>query len=298
MRKIITLLLLLTLFTGCSSPDSVVLNQKEADGLEKEELKTSKTESVSFTSKALGKEMRMKVYLPKGYSESKKFPVLYLMHGMKDNENTIDPFAWAADRLIDEGKIQPLVIVAPFTENSFGSNTGKELSLYPVPDMGVSLNGGMYEDYIYQDVIQYVKKHFSVISAKEGQYIGGISMGGYAALHIAFKHPESFSKVGGHSPALWFEGGPRDWLYADEQVMKENDPIYLAAHSDLKDLQIYLDCGDKDTYGFQDSTKSFYELLQKHNRKAEFHLNSGYHDMSYWGSQIENYLLFYSPVEK
>lgn len=298
MRKIILLLLLLILVTGCSSPENRAVNQEEAVSVSKEVLKESKTESVSFTSKALGKEMSMMVYLPKGYGGSEKLPVLYLMHGMRDNENSIMPFAAAADKLIDEGKIRPLVIAAPYIENSFGSNTGEKLSTFQVPEMGVSLNVGMYEDYIYKDVRDYVKKNFNVINTREGQYISGISMGGYAALHIAFKHPEAFSKVAGHSPALWFEGGPRGWLYPDEKTVKENDPIYLAAHSDLKGLKIYLDCGDQDSYGFHHSTKSFYELLLKHNLKAEYHLNEGFHDMSYWSGQAENYLMFFSPVKE
>ncbi|UJF36509.1 alpha/beta hydrolase [Paenibacillus hexagrammi] len=264
----------------------------------KQGLEASKTEAVTFTSKALGKEMRMKVYLPKGYGGSKKLPVLYVMHGMRDDENTILMFTSAADKLIEAGKIKPLVIVAPYIENSFGSNTGKELSLYNVPEMGVSLNVGMYEDYIYQDVIGYVKEHYSIDPSREGQYIGGISMGGYAALHLAFKHPEAFSKVGGHSPALWFEGGPRDWLYPNEEIMKADDPVYLAAHQDLKGLNIYLDCGDEDGYGFQTSTKRLNDLLTQHGQHVQYQHAPGAHDMSYWGSQLQNYLLFYSPVNE
>lgn len=198
-------------------------------------------------------------------------------------------FTSVADKLIDEGKIEPLIIVAPYIENSFGSNTVKEMGSFTV---------GMYEDYIYKDVIGYINDHYCVDDSREATYIGGISMGGYAAIHLAFKYPNSFSKVGGHSPALWFEGGLRDWLYYDEETMKENDPIYLAANSDLKGLKIYFDCGDKDNYGFQNSSQELYNLLLDNNQDVEFHLNEGNHHYTYWRSQIENYLLFYSPVEE
>lgn len=325
MRKIIMLLFIMLMFiSSCGPKDKAVVGQDTAAGSEpsasvasvvqaeaantsseadvmhsaKGELEPSRIDSVDFESKVLGINMRMKVYLPKGYSENKKFPVLYLFHGMRDDENTIFLFSTAADRLMDEGKIEPLVIAAPYIVNSFGSNTGKEMSLYEVPQMGISLDTGMYEDYITRDAIKYVKENYSVIPTKDGQYAGGISMGGYAALHLAFKYPDSFSKVGGHSAALWFEGGPRDWLYPDEKEMQENDPVYLAQHSDLKGLQVYLDCGDEDDYGFQNSLQPFYELLKKNNPDAQFHLNKGGHNMGYWGEHVDEYLMFYSPARQ
>jgi enterochelin esterase-like enzyme len=323
MKKIIVILLMLSLvFTGCNHRDKKVDNQaktneknsavepenkvvteplQESKANENdsaveptvvaamEPLQNSKTESVKFMSEALGKEMTMKVYLPKGYDGNTLYPVLYLYHGMKDNETKIAFFTSAADKLIDEGKIEPLVIVAPYTANSFGSNTVTKMA---------SFSDGMYEDYIYKDVRGYINDHYCVDDSRDATYIGGISMGGYIAIHLAFKYPDTFSKVGGHSPALWFEGGLRDWLYYDEKTMKENDPIYLAANSDLKGLKIYLDCGNKDYYGFQDSTQEFYQLLQDNKLDVEFHLNEGDHNYTYWSKKIENYLLFYSPVEK
>lgn len=311
MKKFVVLVLIIVLvLSGCSQQSETVADQTEAavtgnlasgtaaSQAAEEGLAQPRMDSVTLKSQALGMDMRMKVYLPKGYSENKKFPVLYLFHGMRDNENTILHFSSKADRLIDEGKIEPLIIAAPYIVNSFGSNTGKEMSLYEVPDMGTSLNTGMYEDYITKDVIPYVKDNYSVIPSKEGQYAGGISMGGYVALHLAFKYPDSFSKVGGHSAAIWFEGGPRDWLYPNEKELQQNDPIYLAQHSDLKGLQIYLDCGDRDDYGFQNSIRPFYDLLKKQNLNAEFHLNNGGHNMGYWGEHAEEYLAFYSPVKK
>ncbi len=95
-----------------------------------------------------------------------------------------------ATALIAEGKIRPLMIVSPEIDNGYGINT----SLTTQSVSGYSR--GMYEDYVMKDLIPYVDHHYSTIANKSGRYVGGLSMGGFAALHDSFLHPDVFSKVG------------------------------------------------------------------------------------------------------
>ena len=53
-----------------------------------------------------------------------------------------------------------------------------------------------------KEVIPLTDKTFNTIKDRKGRYIGGISAGGYIALHNTFRHQNMFSKVGGHMPAL------------------------------------------------------------------------------------------------
>ncbi len=266
----------------------------------------SSTLKATFYSESLQKNMRLNVYLPPNYDSQDRYPVLYVLHSYKLNEDHwFDALGITkkSDALIAKGSIEPLIIVAPEIDNSFGVNSSKQPGYAEgsgAPgDEGV-LYTGMYEDYITKDVVSYVDTHFNTLKSRNSRYIGGTSMGGFSALHIGFRHPELYSKVGGHSPAL-FDGPMWDVLekmiYPTKEVRKQNDPLYLAANQKLNKLQIYLDMGDQDD--FKVVTQKLSDILKGVKTKSfEFHVNKGgHHDDAYWSSQMENYLLFYAGVE-
>jgi enterochelin esterase-like enzyme len=194
--------------------------------------------------------------------------------GMKDN----------VDRLIDNNAINELIIVMPEIDNSFGINTDKIKNL---PSM---FSAGKYEDYIISELIPFIDKNYRTIPNRNGRYIGGLSMGGWAALHLAFIHDDMFSKVGGHSPALIND----NWIYPNFEERNKKDPILIALNKDLKPLSVYLDCGNNDSFKFYEGCEELYKALQSKGITSEYHLNSGGHDDGYWKENIDNYLLFYS----
>lgn len=267
----------------------------------------SSTLKVSFYSDSLQKQMHLNVYLPANYESQDKYPVLYVLHSYKLNEDHWwNPLKVTekADELIANGKIEPMIIVAPMIDNSFGINSSEQPGTVPESgkpgDEGV-LYKGKYEDYITQDVIKYVDTHFKTNKARDSRYLGGTSMGGFAALHIGFSHPELYGKVGGHSPAL-FVGPMWDVLekliYPTETVRKQNDPLLLAKTQKLNKQRIYLDMGDKDD--FLGALKHLDQVLASRPTKSyELHVNpGGKHDDAYWSSQMENYLLFYAGLDR
>jgi enterochelin esterase-like enzyme len=293
--------------TVCAVVFSFSLWQSAAMAAPQQAHVSSTTLKAVFYSESLQKDMNVNVYLPPNYDAQDKYPVLYVLHSYKLNEdhwfNALN-ITKKADELITSGKIEPMIIVAPKIDNSFGVNsadhTGYVDGSGKPGDEGV-LNAGKYEDYITKDVISYVDSHFNTIKSRNSRYIGGTSMGGFAALHIALRHPNLYSKVGGHSPAL-FVGKMWDVLgkmiYPTSAVRQENDPLALAASQKLNKLNIYLDCGDQDD--FKEGTKKLSEILQAQKTKSfEFHTTpGGKHDDAYWSSQVENYLLFYGGFDR
>ena len=254
---------------------------------------------LSFFSEALGQEMKLNIYLPANYSNETQYPVLYMIHGYTGDQNVWMPglkLEKKADELIADGKIQPLIIVSPDIDNSYGINSSKTTrQIGSTPSN--SLNEGMYEEYLIKDVVAYVDSNYSTIPSKEGRYIGGLSMGGYAALHLAFVHTDMFCKVGGHSPALFINEFPSSldyWLYPDENTRKQTDPVYIAQEKDLTSLEVYLDCGSEDSYKFYEGCEDLQQILQANGVKSEYHLNAGGHDGEYWINNSENYLMFYA----
>jgi enterochelin esterase-like enzyme len=262
---------------------------------EKTQVDSSTLLKITFDSKALNKKMKVNIYLPKGYSNQIKYPVLYMIHGYTGNQDSWMPgleMEKKADGLINSNKIAPIIIVAPQIDNSYGINTIKDSS--KSSSLNSLFDAGQYEDFLSKELISYIDKNYSTIQSREGRYIGGMSMGGWVALHMAFAHLDLFSKVGGHSPALLINspGNAIAWVYPTKELRKERDPMQVAQDKDLKSLKIYLDCGKQDLRN--EGCNSLYKILQSKGVDSQYHLSEGAHDGAYWSTNIEKYLIFYA----
>lgn len=245
----------------------------------------------SLPSEALGKELKFAIQLPPSYhtDTKRRYPVLYFLHGMFGNEREFERrgVAAAISRMRDEGKIGDFIIVSPAGENSFYLN---------------AKNGAAYEDAIIKDLIPFIEKNYRIIGTPATRSIQGISMGGWGALLLAFKHPEMFSSVTTHCAALFNElphlsGTDRRSQFMlqiigkifgdppDEAFFRSVNPMFVVEQNltaiKKSGLKIYFDCGEQDKYQFQESNKLFDEKLTKLGLAHEFHLYPGNHGWEY-----------------
>lgn len=282
-----------------TSPSTKELS-KQATTVPLQKQEPSKVEKIILNSQVLKKDMNVNIYLPAGYNSAEKYPVLYLLHGYSGTQDSwINDLGVVenADKLIKEKKIKPLIIVSPLIDNSFGVNTSEVTQTLGGENRQTNAHKGMYEDYIIKELISYIDNNYSTLKSREGRYIGGLSMGGYAALYLSFKHTDMFSRVGGHSPALFLddiEGSTKRLIYPDEATRKQRDPILMAQYMDLSNMDIYLDCGDKDGWRFYNGCEKLYNILKGKGVNIQYHLNPGAHDGNYWSSHAEEYLMFYA----
>lgn len=245
----------------------------------------------ALQSASLGKELKFAILLPPSYQTDTKrrYPVLYFLHGMNGNEHEFERrgVAAAVNKMREEGKIGELIIVSPAGENSFYLN---------------AKNGPQYEDAIIKDLIPYIEKSYRTIGTTAGRSIQGLSMGGWGALYLAFKHPEMFSSVTAHCAALFGElpktqgGDQRSMFMArligrifgdppDDAYFRANNPVFLVEQNlaaiKKSGIKVYFDCGEQDRYGFQDPNKAFDEKLTKIGLTHEFHMFPGGHGWEY-----------------
>lgn len=256
---------------------------------------------IRFYSHSLKKEMKLAVYLPPGYSTGRKYPVLYLLPGYGANENSwmngyfgfqgIDVNT-LADQMIRSQEIMPLVIVSPELDNSYGINTSQKTG---------SIDGygrGMYEDYLMDDVIPYIDQHYAVSKIRTDRFIGGFSMGGFAALHDAFLYPRQFSKVGVMSAALWVGQLPTvlTWIYPSYSLKKVRDPIELAKERHLQVLSIEMIEGKSDPFVQADEVLS--SILKRTGVHLTYSEYPGGHNYSFWRSHAAQLLQYFVGKRK
>lgn len=242
----------------------------------------------TFESEALGREMAYGIYLPPGYDDGVKYPVLYLYDGYGGNETNWFDVLNIDDRateLIDSGEIEPLLIVTADVEDSYGINSSL----------------GDFEDYVAYDVISEIDQRYSTIPDRTGRYIGGLSMGGFIALHTAFTHPDVFSRVGGHSAALWTDdwsqvGGLESFLYPDEDARMSRDPLLLAQTAEIGGLSVWLDCGAEDGFKLFDGAQQLTTTLTGRGVAVQYTTYPGAHEAPYWEAHAADYLRFYSGL--
>ena len=244
-----------------------------------------------FQSAALGREMKFAIQLPPSYDSDAKrrFPAVYFLHGMFGSEREFERrgVAAAISKMRSDGLIGEFIIVSPAGENSFYVN---------------AKNGIRYEDAVVQDLIPYIEKTYRIAPGSGNRAIQGISMGGFGALMIAFKHPEMFSSVTTHCAALFTElpkptGDDRRSQFIsgligkifgdppDDVFYQSVNPIKLAqtnaAAIKKSALKIHFDAGDKDRYGFQNTNKVLDDQLTGVGVTHEFHIFPGNHGWEY-----------------
>ena len=159
-----------------------------------------------YFSKTSNSVRRVYIYTPPGYdNNSKKYPVLYLQHGMGENETGWGNQGHAnliMDNLIAEGKAVPFIIVM---ENSAVDLSGMPRRPKPgsAPGQGApgaSMNSfnfaGQFERILIDDLIPYVESNFRVIADQKHRGMAGLSMGGMQTRSIVKTNPDKFSYVG------------------------------------------------------------------------------------------------------
>lgn len=261
--------------------------------------KVENVDKITYFSDILGKEMILQVYIPPGYSEDEKYPVLYFIADYGGTSYTVMnnySVKEKADKLISNKEIFPLIIVGVNIDKSFGINSSAEFETF-VTESGKAFNKGMYSDYFCKEIIPTIDSRYSTVTTKDGRFVGGYSMGGYAALHIAFNNPDLFSKVGGHSPSLFIEDfidkTVSEWLYPTLEIRKQRDPIYLAQSEDISDLSIFLDV----EAGGSTGVEYLYNILIEKDIDAVF-MELGYsHNRTTCNANMETYLAFYAGIK-
>lgn len=256
---------------------------------------------VPYDSKTLGTHRQVRVYTPPGYSADKKYPVLYLLHGIggDDREWTHGPNPCHADKIIDnllaEGKVQPMILVFPngnsamtaemVAERIAGAGAARPGGAPAAGGGGGRGNagrgGGMdswdkpFENDLLKDIIPLIESKFSVVADRDHRALAGLSMGGGQTLNIGFSHSELFGYIGGFSsaPNTYEFGG----LNATTKLMPDADAM-------KKVKVLWIACGNKD--GLLRVSQGVHAMLKTANVPHIWNVDSHAHDTTEWDNNL------------
>lgn len=255
-------------------------------------------QTVKISSKVLKKDMLTYVYVPDEYI-SVNLPVLYFIHGKTGTGEILTQLniSTIAEKMIKSKQIEPMIIVCPSMDNSRGLNSSIEYK--EIKGKNGIVYKGLYEDYLIKEVIPYIDEKYNTKVNKNYRNIGGISAGGYIALHVAFRHQDLFSRVGGHMPAIDLSFEDEDECYFENKEMwLKYDPISIVKSGDIKGMRVFLDAGNEDEGEFYKGCKELEKILLSKNINVENYIFNGHHNADYIISNLEKYLTFYNGVKK
>lgn len=246
----------------------------------KEGIPTGRIDTIRYPSKTVGTNRKALVYTPPAYSKKKKYPVLYLLHGIGGDEKEwlhgANPGV-ILDNLYAANKIEPMIVVMPngramkddrATGNIFDSEKVQAFATF--------------EKDLLNDLVPFIEKKFSVYTDREHRAIAGLSMGGGQSLNFGLGNLDKFAWVGGFSSA------PN--TKAPQQLV----PDPAEAKKNLKLL--WISCGASDNLiTFSQRT---HDYLARNNVPHIYYIEPGVHDFKVWknGLYMFSQLLF-KPVD-
>jgi enterochelin esterase-like enzyme len=245
----------------------------------REGIERGKLQLVEYDSTTVGIKRKAQVYTPPGYSKDKKYPVLYLLHGIGGNE-----YEWTRgsranvilDNLYADRKAVPMIVVIP------NARASKDLTKNPFQDQGAF---ALFEKDLLKDLIPFIEKTYSVKSDRQSRAIAGLSMGGGQSLNFGLGNLDTFAWVGGFSSAP--NTRPPAKLIKDHaEAVKKLRLLYVA-------------CGDKD--GLFRISQRVHKMLDENKVPHVYQVYpGGRHDFQVWKRDLYHFasLLFREPGQE
>lgn len=159
-----------------------------------------KVVTVQYESTTVGKMRDVTIVLPAGYTEDKKYPVLYLCHGLgQDNTQWINEghVEITIGNMIANGKSKEMILVLPNCRARMNDAANPS-------DVFAITNYQAFDNFMNdfkKDLQPFIESNYSVANGRDNTAIVGFSMGGRVALHLGFSLQDTFGYIGAFCPA-------------------------------------------------------------------------------------------------
>lgn len=239
-----------------------------------------KIDTITYSSKTVGTQRRALIYTPPGYSKSKKYPVLYLLHGIGGDEKE-----WynggkpqnILDNLYGDGKLVPMIVVMP---NGRAMQDDRPVGNIMAPDKVAAFAN--FEKDLLTDLIPFVEKSFPIIKDREHRAIAGLSMGGGQSLNFGLGNLNTFAWVGAFSAAPNTKQ-PQELVPDPEKTKKQLKLLFIS-------------CGASDN--LVSFSKRTHDYLAEKDVPHIYYIEPGVHDFKVWKNGLYMFSqLIFKPVD-
>ena len=263
----------------------------------------SRVEEKTIHSEILNADRNYSVYLPAGYASNtdKKYPVLYLLHGMNGTNKD-----WQGrghlqdvmDQLRAAGEVCEMIVISP----DAGGNIGEG-----VWNGYFDMEGWAYERFFFEEFLPAVEKEYRIKGDKASRAIAGLSMGGGGSTSYAQRHADMFCACYAMSALMHLDApqaqAPRDekdkmW-HLTKAVNKLSCVDFVKNADDktkeaLRTVAWYVDCGDDD-FLFE-CNMNLVLAMRKAGVPYQLRVRDGGHTWEYWHSALYDALPFVSRI--
>lgn len=234
----------------------------------REKIRHGNIDTIQYQSKTVGATRTSLIYLPPGYDKNKKYPVLYLLHGIGGDE-----FEWfhngqpdiILDNLYAEKKIAPMIVVLP---NGRAMKDDRAEGNVFGPEKSAAF--GTFEQDLLKDLIPFIESKYPVIKNRESRAVAGLSMGGGQSLNFGLGNLDTFAWIGGFSSA------------PNTKTPTELVPNPAEAVKKLKLL--WISCGNED--GLITFSQRLHQYCKDNKVPHIWHVEPGKHEFPVWKSDL------------
>ena len=233
----------------------------EDDFFEAKDVPHGRIHICKYRSSVNGKMKECYVYTPPRYDESdQKYPVVYLQHGVGENETG---WVWQGkmnfilDNLVAQKKCREMIVVMC---SGYAFKESEDPVFFP----------GDFDSELMNAVIPYVEKHFRIIRNRSARAIAGLSLGSAQAMQTADKHQDMFCALGVFSGV--------GLLAYDEFPKTEKSPML-----------VFLSCGDMEI-GIYEQQLRLQPIMQKKGDRCIQKTYEGYHEWFVWRKSLNDFV--------
>jgi enterochelin esterase-like enzyme len=279
MKKLFSILIVLA-FCGYANAQNNIKHAPQGFDSLRAGIPHGKIDTVRYASKTVGNRRKAVIYTPPGFLKNKKYPVLYLLHGIGGDEKE-----WLnggrpqviLDNLYAENKIESMIVVMP---NGRAMKDDRAAGNIMDPEKVEAF--ATFEKDLLNDLIPFIDKKYPVIKNREHRAIAGLSMGGGQSLNFGLGNLDKFAWVGGFSSAPNTKSP--ELLVPDPGEAKKKLKL------------LWISCGEDDNLiSFSQRT---HDYLAANEVPHIFYVEPGVHDFKVWKNDLYIFSqLLFKPVE-
>lgn len=241
-----------------------------------------KIEEISYDSKTTGTTRKANIIFPPNYDAGKKYPVLYLLHGIGGDHNEwlgAEP-VYVLSNLAAVGEAKSMIAVIP-NVRARANDAGNPQDIYTLGHYKAFDN---FINDLKDDLMPYIEANYPVLTGKENTAIAGLSMGGRETLYIGCTMPDTFGYIGAFTPAPGLL--PYTNFGVSEDGLFTTETLTLPKGSDNL---VMINAGISDgIVGIWPET--YNKTLEENGVDTIFYVTDGGHDFVVWKNGLYNFV--------